>query len=62
MLNVLAISGHYISILSTDLGKLPRSRILLVLKAIGGLPRFVIFLVLDVLLVVLYFYLCLMFY
>lgn len=62
MLNVLAISGHYISILLTDLGKLPRSRILLVLKAIGGLPRFVIFLVLDVLLVVLYFYLCLMFY
>lgn len=49
MFGVLAIKGCCIGILPRDLDELPRSRILLMLKADGELSKFVVFFVFSIL-------------
>lgn len=61
MLGFLDVSDCYIGVLPVDLGKLPRSGMLLVLQADGKSPKFVISFVFNVPPVVLCSCLCLVF-
>lgn len=61
MLGILAINSCCIGVLRANLGNLPRSGILLMLKGDGKLPRFVIIFMLRISPVILYSRLCLMF-
>lgn len=62
MLSIPIVNDCYIIVLQADLSEFPRSKILIVFKAIGKLPKSVIFFVLSIPLVGLYSYLCLVFY